>query len=1077
NGGTSQSTYAKGDILYASAANTLSKLTIGSEGQVLISANTGIPYWGSNGLSKLNGITVSEHTFATPTNTTTSDIGWSSSVSGAHTLNIPDASVSRRGTMSVSAQTFRGDKTFENDINANGIYIGKGTNSRSTNLAIGYAGVGLKNFNTTTSTSAINNIAIGVNTLSSLADGYSNNAVGNGALSATNGGYNNNAFGLDALKGNTGGFNNSGFGQSTLQANSTGDDNTAVGYNSLVSTTGDKNTAIGSTTNISAGKSNSTAIGYGATVSENNTIQLGNTEVTSVNTSGALTTGNITYPIAHGSNGQVLSTTGSGTLTWTTPSAGITGVGTMTTTSYAAGATVSGNSLILAPANASFGGVVSTFTQTFAGAKTFDSDVVVNGLTIGRGKSSVGTNTAMGGSALNANTSGTSNTGIGSGALQAVTTGGGNTAVGANSLSLNIASNYNTSMGFQSLYNTTGDENTGFGKGTLWDNTTGSRNTAIGFGANVGSGTLSNSTAIGAYATVSASNRIQLGSTAVTSVNTSGALTTGTVTYPIAHGSSGQVLSTTGSGTLTWTTPSAGITGVGTMTTTSYAEGAAVSGNSLILAPANASFGGVVSTFTQTFAGAKTFDSDIVVNGFTIGRGKGQTTYPNTVIGISSLNANTTGVYNIAIAPNTLNANTTGSYNSAIGSLALNKNTEGSGNIAIGYQALNNSTIKDNNTAIGYRSMLSNTEGYENTGIGKDALSANTTGFRNTAIGFEANVGSGTLSNSTVIGASATVSASNTIQLGNTSVTSVNTSGALTTGTVTYPRTHGSNGQVLSTTGSGTLTWTTPSAGITGVGTMTTTSYAAGATVSENSLILAPADASNGGVVTTGTQTFAGNKTFSGTLSTTSLTATGSISSTSVTTGTFTATSATVGSLRVTGGTLVSGRVLTSDANGNATWGAGGLTAVGSISATSNSSGATVSGTSLVLTPADASNGGVLTSGTQTIGGEKRFDKAVTNLVAFNASNGTTINFANSNLAYTSANPGNTFTLQNMKDGGTYTLAVQGTTSGTAAFSATGFTAANTISLGNYATTAGKHTLYTFVVMGSVVYYSMVSAQ
>jgi hypothetical protein len=232
------------------------------------------------------------------------------------------------------------------------------------------------------------------------------------------------------------------------------------------------------------------------------------------------------------------------------------------------------------------------------------------------------------------------------------------------------------------------------------------------------------------------------------------------------------------------------------------------------------------------------------------------------------------------------------------------------------------------------------------------------------------------------------------------------------------------------------------------------------------------------GAVTTGTQTFAGNKTFSGTLSTTSFTATGSISSTSVTTGTFTATSATVGSLRVTGGTLGSGRVLTSDANGNATWTAAsaGITAVGSISATSNSSGATITGTSLVLTPADASNGGILTgSGTQTIGGEKRFDKAVTNRIAYPVpSNGTTIDFSQSNLAYTGATPGNTFTLQNIKDGGTYTLAVRGSGTGTSQFQATNFTFT---SLGNYAATSEKHTLYTFVVMGTVVYYSMVSAQ
>ena len=44
NGGTSQSTYTKGDILYASATNTLSKLPVGSTGQVLTVAS-GAPSW------------------------------------------------------------------------------------------------------------------------------------------------------------------------------------------------------------------------------------------------------------------------------------------------------------------------------------------------------------------------------------------------------------------------------------------------------------------------------------------------------------------------------------------------------------------------------------------------------------------------------------------------------------------------------------------------------------------------------------------------------------------------------------------------------------------------------------------------------------------------------------------------------------------------------------------------------------------------------------------------------------------------------------------------------------------------
>jgi hypothetical protein len=49
------------------------------------------------------------------------------------------------------------------------------------------------------------------------------------------------------------------------------------------------------------------------------------------------------------------------------------------------------------------------------------------------------------------------------------------------------------------------------------------------------------------------------------------------------------------------------------------------------------------------------------------------------------------------------------------------------------------------------------------------------------------------------------------MQLGNASVTDVKTSGTLTAGNVTYPKTHGSANQVLSTTGSGILAWVTPS--------------------------------------------------------------------------------------------------------------------------------------------------------------------------------------------------------------------------------------------------------------------------
>jgi hypothetical protein len=99
---------------------------------------------------------------------------------------------------------------------------------------------------------------------------------------------------------------------------------------------------------------------------------------------------------------------------------------------------------------------------------------------------------------------------------------------------------------------------------------------------------------------------------------------------------------------------------------------------------------------------------------------------------------------------------------------------------------------------------------------------------------------------------------------------------------------------------------------------------------------------------------------------------------------------------------------------------------------------------------------------------------SATNTVAFNSGSATAILFNNSNLAYTSSSP-TAFNLQGMKDGGTYTLAVQGTTSGTASFS--GLNPSNVAfvfkSINNGTTIAGKDTLYTFVVMGTTVYVYM----
>lgn len=123
-----------------------------------------------------------------------------------------------------------------------------------------------------------------------------------------------------------------------------------------------------------------------------------------------------------------------------------------------------------------------------------------------------------------------------------------------------------------------------------------------------------------------------------------------------------------------------------------------------------------------------------------------------------------------------------------------------------------------------------------------------------------------------------------------------------------------------------------------------------------------------------------------------------------------------------------------------------------------------VTWTNLLLQPSAGNVGiGTLANGATS---KLEVNGASTNYEAYNAGAGTAINFALSNLAYTTASAG-AFTLQNIKNGGTYTLSVRGATAGTATFAATGFTVkyAN-----NRATTVNTETLYTFIVMGTTVY-------
>ena len=217
-----------------------------------------------------------------------------------------------------------------------------------------------------------------------------------------------------------------------------------------------------------------------------------------------------------------------------------------------------------------------TNAQTIAGTKTFNSNIIANGVSVGRGNGNNDESVAVGSGAMgSSNVNGKRNTAIGSGAmanyngtsfdnntsvgyynLPYLTSGSGNTSVGAESMMANITGTENTSVGNQSLINSTGNNNVGIGKRSGQTISSGSQNTIIGTDADVATNSLNNATAIGYGANVATSNTIQLGNISITNVKTSGTITADAVTYPKAHGTNGQVLSTTGSGTLAWITPS-----------------------------------------------------------------------------------------------------------------------------------------------------------------------------------------------------------------------------------------------------------------------------------------------------------------------------------------------------------------------------------------------------------------------------------------------------------------------------------------------------------------------------------------
>ena len=685
-----------------------------------------------------------------------------------------------------------------------------------------------KNAITNNSTDTLNNTFLGSNTLqanttgngnsafgdSSLASnttGLNNTAVGYQTLSSNNSGSWNTAIGLESLKNNTIGLLNTAIGTWSLHDNTQGNGNTAIGVNALpLNTTGEHNIAIGNTSasanrtgsfniligadaNLSSSNlTNAIAIGKGATVSNSNSIQLGNTDITDIKTSGMLTAAG--YKIPGGTSAQYLRADGS------------------VATSITSGVPYTGAS-----------------QAVDLGAY----DLTVNGVTAGFGGGQIATNTAFGIGVLNSNTTGSLNSAFGSGVLNLNTTGSSNTGFGIGVLNLNTTGSLNSAFGSGALFfNTTGSSNSAFGSDALGSNRTGMNNIALGDNAlksNIGN---SHSVAIGYNAMLNADNRttgIPTGNTAIgyeslkgsstpannrgignTAIgyqsltnningfnnnalgqislknNTTGSSNVAIGSLTLMDNTTGNMNTAIGVDALQYNTTGNMNTGIGyqTLFTNQANIGSVAIGYRAMMNSDNRTTGRITANTAigyEALRGGASIDNT-GQNNTAVGYQSlisNTSGYSLTAIGESSLKSNTTGDRNVAIGSGTLINNTIGKYNIAIGSDAMQSNILGDRNTSVGMKTLRLST-GNSNTAVGFYSLEQNTTGQYNTAIGDESLSLNTSGNYNSALGYLALKNNTTYSNSTGIGYNAQVTASNQIQLGNTNVTEVKTSGAIT---------------------------------------------------------------------------------------------------------------------------------------------------------------------------------------------------------------------------------------------------------------------------------------------------------
>jgi hypothetical protein len=187
-------------------------------------------------------------------------------------------------------------------------------------------------------------------------------------------------------------------------------------------------------------------------------------------------------------------------------------------------------------------------------------------------------------------------------------------------------------------------------------------------------------------------------------------------------------------------------------------------------------FGSLISN-THQFTGSVSMTGSLTVAGHTVGRGGGYLV-ENTVLGFEALGRNTSATRNTAIGWYAISSSTTNGSNTAVGAVSQRFNTGGTGNSSLGEGSLFFVTTGNYNTAVGFNSLSGLTNGTYNIGMGSYAGAYitggaidNTTSDFGVYLGYAAYASQSDTQNEIVIGANNVGHGSNTVTLGNSSIT------------------------------------------------------------------------------------------------------------------------------------------------------------------------------------------------------------------------------------------------------------------------------------------------------------------